>query len=567
MKIFSIQIKNYKNLKDVTLNDLGNMVVVIGKNSAGKSNLLEAICMFFSCFNLIEQRSVTTNHEFSEYIWYDLDTQSPIEITLGIIFDEIECEEIFPIRVLNIVKDRFPDTYAHVVLSRTLDFQTGWKTGSVTWADLQLVTDNKLVDPEDFCKTVIIPSLKATPITPLPESTAAEVIGKIARSLQERIKGAFKLAKVMRDSDERTSNLGMRTTVLNSETYAVLHFLKQSRKHEDEQRWNSVEKMFEDTSSMKLDMRGGEILARKSDLCLPLHLIGGGDQEVLVLNQFLMHKKAIVSIEEPEMHLHPRSIMRVLMLMEAISASSQVFLATHSPVIIDHVNIQNIWITRMDGKETKFIGFCHDGELSNMLQEFEIRLSDILFAEKLIIVEGLLEKVMVPIFAQKMGIDPDSFSTILIKPKLNRETRVSILFRREIRGEYNLRAWSEVSRKTGIPVFLLLHRDARKEVEALIQEGALQRLNQAFLQKGIQNYIPVNMWVSVLNEIYGLSLNAKDIDPAKSRITEINRVLPDQKRLPFGWKTRIAKEIAERIPVKTIPDEIKMLFASMRMSS
>jgi len=564
MKISKIQIKNFKSLKDVALNDLGNMVVLIGKNSSGKSNILEALYMFFNDFNLIEPSPVGSVTVFDNYLWYNVETKRPIEITIRVEFDAKECEEIFPSEALNILRERFPESYNQVSFCRRIvDVEAGWDTEYVKWADIPLVRDNKLVPPEELCKSLIVPPPKETTTRPLPESAAAKIIGKVAPSLQERIKGKFRLARVTRDSVERPSDLVMRAPIMDSETCEMLRFLKQSRTPEDIRRWIDVEKMFEDASSMRLDIREGDIFARKRELCLPIHLIGGGDQEALILKRFLTHEDSVIAIEEPEMHLHPRLIMRVLELIKAISASSQILLATHSPIIVDRVDIQNVWIARMEGEETKFLGFGDAEKMRNMLMEHDTPLSNILFAEKILLVEGLLEKVMLPIFAKNMGIDPDGLAIIPIKPKLEGQNRSFTLFRREPLAEYGLRIWSEVSRKTGVPLFLLLSKAAKNEVEALIQEGFLSRRNCAVLPTGIENYIPVETLASVLNENYRMRLTAKDIDAKRPRTVEIKRILTERKRLHLGWKTFIAKKVAEKMPKETIPDEIKTLFESI----
>jgi len=568
MKISKIQIKNFKSLQDVALNDLGNMVVLIGKNSSGKSNMLEALYKFFNDFNLIEPSPVGPVTGFDNHLWYDIKTKNPIEITLWVKFDAKECEEIFPTEALNMVRKRFPESYNQVSFCRrVVNVKTGWKTEYVKWADIPLVRDNKLVSPEELCKSLTVPPPRETTTPRFPESAAAKIIGKVAPSLQERVKGKFRLAKVTRDSVERPSDLVMRAPIVDSETYEMLRFLKQSRTHEDIKRWIDVEKMFENASSMRLDIREGEIFARKRELCLPIHLIGGGDQEALILKRFLMREDSITAIEEPEMHLHPRLIMRVLELIKAISARSQVFLATHSPIIIDRVDIQNVWIAKMETEETRFIGFGDAEEMRNMLMELDTPLSNILFAEKVLLVEGLLEKVMLPIFAKNMGIDPDGFSIIPVKPKLKGQNGFFTLFRREPSVEYRLRIWSEISRKIGIPLFLLLHKAAKFEVEALIREGSLPRRNCAILSTGIENYIPVETLVSVLNENYRIRLTTKDIDAKRPRMVEIKRILTERKKLHPGWKTFIAEKVAEKMPREKIPDEIKMLFESMLIVS
>ena len=46
MRIKEFEVKNYKSLENVVLKDLGDFNVLIGKNSSGKTNILEAMNMY-----------------------------------------------------------------------------------------------------------------------------------------------------------------------------------------------------------------------------------------------------------------------------------------------------------------------------------------------------------------------------------------------------------------------------------------------------------------------------------------------------------------------------------------
>lgn len=564
MRISKIQVKNFKSLKNTTLNGLGKMVVLIGKNGSGKSNILDALYLFFSEFNLIEPSSVGPVTEFDNHMWHNLETKNPIEIILSIQFDPKECEEIFPTEALNIVRKRFPESYDQVTFCRQIiDVRTGWKTEYVKWADVALVKNNKLVAPDDFCKSLIAPPTEITVTPPFPESTAARMIGKITSSLQERVKGKFRLARVTRDSSDRSSNVMARAPVIDPETCETIRLLGQSRKHEDIKRWTDVEKTFETFSCMRLEVREGEIFARKNSLCLPIHLVGGGDQETLILKHFLMHEGSIMAIEEPEMHLHPMVVKRFSRIIEEVSTTSQIFLVTNSPIILDGMDVQSTWIIRMEGKETKSIGLHNAEEMRQVLMELDIPFSKLLFAERIILVKGLMEKVMLPILAKTMGIDSDSFSVMPVNSKPQRLNGLFALFRRSQSRDYNLRTWSKFSKKTDIPLFLLLHKTAKDEVEMLIREGYLEPRSCAILPTAIENYVPVETLTGVLNENYGLQLSIKNIDAGRPRTAEIRRILTTWQKLHPGWKTFVAKKMAEKMPREKIPDEIKMLFESM----
>ena len=49
MKIECFDIKNYRSIQNVTIGNIGDFNVLIGKNNSGKSNLLASMDVFFSC--------------------------------------------------------------------------------------------------------------------------------------------------------------------------------------------------------------------------------------------------------------------------------------------------------------------------------------------------------------------------------------------------------------------------------------------------------------------------------------------------------------------------------------
>ena len=62
MKINRVQIKNYRNLKDIDVT-LGNIVTLIGENNSGKSNFLRALSLPLS------SEDTNSNKRLS---WYDI---------------------------------------------------------------------------------------------------------------------------------------------------------------------------------------------------------------------------------------------------------------------------------------------------------------------------------------------------------------------------------------------------------------------------------------------------------------------------------------------------------------
>lgn len=59
--IKNFKIKNYKNFKDLSIDNLGQFNLLVGNNNAGKSNVLEAILLYINNFDLNSWRLVLQN--------------------------------------------------------------------------------------------------------------------------------------------------------------------------------------------------------------------------------------------------------------------------------------------------------------------------------------------------------------------------------------------------------------------------------------------------------------------------------------------------------------------------
>ena len=75
LKISTFKVDNFRSLKQVTLDKLDNLNVLIGRNSSGKSNILEAMNLFFSEFEPVKGTTTGLN----EYFWYKGSTK-PIRV-------------------------------------------------------------------------------------------------------------------------------------------------------------------------------------------------------------------------------------------------------------------------------------------------------------------------------------------------------------------------------------------------------------------------------------------------------------------------------------------------------
>ena len=102
MRLKEFTIKNYKSLKDITL-EFGNFTVFVGENGSGKTNVLEAIHLFFNDFEIVGgETSPLLQEEFS---WYDRETEKPIELIAKFELSKKELEELVPKKVVDKVQN------------------------------------------------------------------------------------------------------------------------------------------------------------------------------------------------------------------------------------------------------------------------------------------------------------------------------------------------------------------------------------------------------------------------------------------------------------------------------
>jgi predicted ATP-dependent endonuclease of OLD family len=89
MHITTLKIKRFKSLLDVELTNLDNLVILIGKNDAGKSNLSESLNLFFQMFPNKQDDQIGGQFE---HLWhFDVEpSQEPIEIVVTLDFDDSE---------------------------------------------------------------------------------------------------------------------------------------------------------------------------------------------------------------------------------------------------------------------------------------------------------------------------------------------------------------------------------------------------------------------------------------------------------------------------------------------
>lgn len=367
------------------------------------------------------------------------------------------------------------------------------------------------------------------------------------------IKAEFKLIPTTRN-ESSPINLWDRTSIIPSDTQNQLIDLHESITQQDEEKWSEFIEFLEEVPSLagKMDFIRREIHIKESGIRFPIALIGGGDQEILNLIPPLIAESTIVGIEEPETHLHSKLARDFFNVLKKASEKCQILITTHSPVFVDKADLGSTWIVRMENNKTKASRIKEEGDLNNIFFELGYKPSDVLFADKILLVEGWTEKEVLPILAQKLGYNLLK-EGITIFPTRGKE-----------QGKYHLKMWAEITKNTQVPIFMLLDKNAKTEKEKIVKERLIDGDYVHLWSKGdMEDYYPSEILSSAAIEVieneYEIKLTDDDKEKIKEspQIKEIENVLKKKKKPYNAWKVLIGKEVARQMSERDIDEEIK----------
>ncbi|MHC3130079.1 MAG: AAA family ATPase [Candidatus Bathyarchaeota archaeon] len=406
MKILKAEVSNYKSLRKVEI-EFGNLTIFIGQNSSGKSNFVEALYLFFNEFDSAPQRA-TAN--VPKQLWTGKETVNPIEIAVTFKLTKTEFERLFDKIAITSTDIKLGDK--NLKVCREINFKPPnsafWRTSQVTMNDVPVIFDGEVIKEANIAKEMLTVGGKISSVKPImPDSLRQEIQQKTLLKLSEMFKQSFKLIPTARNNFGGLPKLGERTSNIPPETEKQLVATCNSEELSDTKVWDKVEKDVDEISSLtRLNTRGNLLRCREGFIRFPLSYTGGGDQELLMIS-YLVRKGDFnfLAIEEPETHLHPYLARELFSILEDVSKKNQIMITTHSPIFVDLANLKNSWIFRKENRETTVYRIERSEDLRIISYELGIRPSDVFFADKILFVEGRIDRAVYRIWADKLGID------------------------------------------------------------------------------------------------------------------------------------------------------------------
>jgi hypothetical protein len=218
--------------------------------------------------------------------------------------------------------------------------------------------------------------------------------------------------KPLRQGSRRTTNLSSVPNLASdgANLAEVLHHLQSNMPH----KWQKISRLIEEivpgVGTLMLPSQGNQFSiafldSDAEDFRHNLKDLGTGVEQLLMtLVVGITANARTVVLEEPETGLHPAAQRALLSLLQEWSRANRVFAAsTHSPVFLDWANSTILSVTRND-LESNVTQVTE--EQANVLLDLGVRASDVLAAERILVLEGVTDQQIINIWFPKIIRNP-----------------------------------------------------------------------------------------------------------------------------------------------------------------
>lgn len=548
LKIRSLHIKNFRSLQSLDMDDIGDITILVGANSCGKTNILDALTLFFDQLSPETQCDIG---DIPDYTWFDREPARPIEFDLTIELNSREIEKILADESIRAQLQREDANYMRFV--RRIE----GSPSAATWTTQLVEINGKTIHDENL--------EKATEGEPL---VAPENLAKMLQNFTAHFKRKFIFLPASRDITINYAGFNPRTPILHPDVVGELKTLAQKGGRVELKKMSRLQKLVGKTTSTITDMRvlNGDFNIKERDFNpFPICWVGGGYQELLMLiYQLVKQPDAIFGIDEPEAHLHPELARGLLAVLKEVAKEQQIFLATQSPIFVDQAELSNVWLAKKVRGATEINRLREIEDLRNIVIELGIRPSDIFYANTIIFVEGKSDKVVLAILAQKVGVDLEAEGVSII-PTYGKS-----------RGKYHLAVFIEASKAANTPFFMILDKGAGRETKQFVKNKILKEgKNLFFLKEGdIEDYYPREKLIDALSSELSIEITAEEKEKLgkEPAVKTIEDTLKSklEKALERGWqenwKVRVSEKVAEDMSDTEIPDDLRQIIERIALT-
>jgi predicted ATPase len=347
-RIESLRVKNYRALKDLVLNNLTPMSALLGPNGSGKSTVFDVFAFLSECFTEGLRRAWDKRGRFREL--RTRGAEGPIEF-------ELKYRERPDATLVTYVLSLEETTGGPVVKAESLKWRRGRSYGQpFKFLDFAYGTGNVVsgeVPDEDDQR--VAESLES------PELLAVSTLGQLARNprvaaLRRFITGWY-LSYLSGDSGRGRAEAGPqeRLEVHGENLPNVVQYLHEKHPQRLEQILRTLTERVPRLERVTTEMMpDGYLLLQIKDAPFdrPILARWASDGTLMLLAYLTVlydpTPPALVGIEEPENHLHPRLLPGLAEECQKAAGRTQLLVTTHSPFFVNSLSPEEVWVLYRD---------------------------------------------------------------------------------------------------------------------------------------------------------------------------------------------------------------------------
>ena len=529
MRIKELEVNNYRCFEDISMKDISNLVILIGENDAGKSFLLEAV-------RLLGEKTDITHLKIAgyEYLCFGAEPSPDQPITINAVLD------LNPEDRKAIQEDSSSTFVPRGDLSISLEvginneFLFYWKT--IEGEGLPTLFGSKEAIPPKFANSKdVFKDESGKTIDP----------ASVTQTIESLLHSKIKFIPAVRDRPlAESEEFFKRDPFIPESTEKNIKSIASGTVPARQREWDHYNKDKKQFVKGSMRLVGKDLVFDKKIKggmvqILP-YLKGSGEQMILHLLHEIENTAAdIVLIEEPENHLHPRLIKKLMKRIKEMSEKQekQFFITTHSPFVIDSSLLSDVWFIWQEEGSTKIKRVTDKEELGGKFFQMGITPGDFLLSNFILIVEGLSDSIFLQGVAGKLE-------------KNFGEEGISIIDAGgDTKEEPNYQLWVEVCQNVPLPVHLLLDKGGAKQKEKLIKNGIKKEDITIWERGDIEDFYPRRLIIEFAKQRKRKELREGDV-PKGQTVEKLNGILGKK-----WWKVQLATKVAKEITPEEIDSE------------
>jgi predicted ATPase len=400
MRLRRLEIQNYKSLRDVVI-EPGPLSVFVGPNAAGKSNLVDAIDFLGDVYRWSLEQAVARKGGY-ENICYRQAKRSKAPIRCRVVLEgarklakqehNLTFDHTFEFRTKSqrIQSPFFVSSEEFAFFSEEgslvkelLRFRRGHNMTPESTFDRQheLINNSGLLDLLVVFPEILVdmrPTELATPLlqqfTPLLTTLYAGI-------------GSSKIFQLSpwkcREAGVSTPNPELDR--LGGNLPALIAYLKENHQREYSLLLETMASVFPSIEEITTDFTHTKrlgLFVKERGFSHPWAAEDVSDGTILtiaLLAAIVDPRTKLLAIEEPENSVHPWGVRAIVQAARAAAGKKQIFFTTHSPVVVNQLKPEEIWVVQRPVAETKIDPLLKlDSTLQESWEEGKFLLSDYL---------------------------------------------------------------------------------------------------------------------------------------------------------------------------------------------